>query len=190
MKKIILNLTKISVCVICVCLLGLVAVEASQYRLGDVDLKNRVNANDALLVLQDAASLYELSDYERFVADVNKDGQVNSIDALQILKVAAKVDIFKIEVELTTGEEYVIDKIYDVGAYRWNYEVNSDSGILVEKTVKDLPEDSAPGNTPEQVYTISAQAPGIYEVHFKLRQSWDKGEDIADECMYIISVKE
>lgn len=69
------------------------------------------------MVLQEAVKLIELDEYQKLVADVNKDTKIDAEDALQILKVAANMDVFRIYLNLAIGEEYVINKMYDNGSY-------------------------------------------------------------------------
>lgn len=171
----------------CISLSGTISLEASNYQLGDVNKDNLVNALDALLVLKSSAKICELDDYQKNVADVNKDGITNTDDALQILKVAAKLDVYKINVNLSVNQEYTIDRIFDSGKFVWSYEVVKGKGIFVEKTIKELPIDSAPGDTPEQVYTICANQPGTYNLLMKLVSVSDE-KDILEERMYIIQV--
>lgn len=58
------------------------------YVLGDVNEDTKINAVDALLILQYAVNKYELNDTQKLAADVNKDTKVNSVDALNILQYA------------------------------------------------------------------------------------------------------
>lgn len=58
------------------------------YMLGDVNEDTKINAVDALLILQYAVNKYELNDTQKLAADVNKDTKVNSVDALNILQYA------------------------------------------------------------------------------------------------------
>lgn len=69
----------------------------------------------------------------------------------------------------------------------WIYELNTDSGIVVEKEVKDLTSDSAPGDTAEQIYTITAKESGTYELVLKSTHVVDKS-DIKNEVVYIVNV--
>ena len=178
---------------LCICILGMVTAEASKYQLGDVYKNNIVDASDALFVLKNAAGLEELDDEQQFSADVNQDGQINADDALQILKVAAKIDVFRITVELSVGQEYVIDKIYDAGAYWWKYEMSTESGIFVDQYSIPIPDDPLKGPIDgepyEQVYTITAEKPGTYEIHFKLCEIGDATKSIAEARVYMLYVK-
>lgn len=61
------------------------------YTLGDVDESGKVNASDALLVLQFAAKLTDLSANQQLAADVDKSGKANASDALMILQYAANL---------------------------------------------------------------------------------------------------
>lgn len=190
MKKKVLKLSNFLLSLVtCISLLGNISLEASNYQLGDINNDNLVNALDALLVLKSSAKICELDDYQKNVADVNKDEITNTDDALQILKVAAKLDVFKINVNLSANQEYTIDKIFDSGTFVWSYEVaNANSkGISVEKTIKELPTDSAPGDTAEQVYKICANQPGTYNLLMKLVNVSDE-KDILEERLYIIRV--
>lgn len=61
---------------------------------GDVNEDGRVNASDALLVLQVAAKIIDVNKDEMNMSiwDLNSDGIVNAEDALKILKIAAKIE--------------------------------------------------------------------------------------------------
>lgn len=59
--------------------------------LGDINGDEKVNAEDALLALQSAAKLIELTESESKVGDANVDGRVDAEDALTILKIAAEL---------------------------------------------------------------------------------------------------
>ena len=55
---------------------------------GDVNSDGRINASDALLVLQASTAYITLSDSQKKLADVASDGKINSSDALKILQYA------------------------------------------------------------------------------------------------------
>ena len=57
---------------------------------GDVDGNGKVDANDALVVLQSTVNNTKLTEKQKATADVNGDGKVNSTDALEILQKATK----------------------------------------------------------------------------------------------------
>ncbi|MDE7398053.1 MAG: hypothetical protein K2N06_00855 [Oscillospiraceae bacterium] len=59
-----------------------------QYKKGDVNGDERVNAADATLILKHAVELITLNDEQLDRADVNGDGRVNAADATLILKMA------------------------------------------------------------------------------------------------------
>ena len=61
------------------------------YTRGDVNADGVVDAQDALLVLQNAAQLMELDEAQTKAADVNADGMISADDALQILQYAAQL---------------------------------------------------------------------------------------------------
>ena len=192
MKKKMILKTMLAVCsCVCVLLFGTLCTEASQYQLGDINEKDGVNAEDALMALQSAAQIVELNEYQHTVADVNKDGAVSAEDALQILQVAAKLDVFHISTEMMAGDTYTIDKIFDVGQYAWVYaELTPAGGLTIEKEVLPLPGDSPIGQTPEQVYTVSAEKAGVYELCFRLCPVNDPEADAVEERIYEITVKE
>lgn len=58
---------------------------------GDVNLDEKINAQDALDVLKHAASIAVLEGQPLKNADVNEDGNINAQDALEILKLAAGI---------------------------------------------------------------------------------------------------
>lgn len=59
--------------------------------LGDINGDTRINAQDALLVLQHSAKITELVDDQALAADVNEDSKINANDALLILRYAAHI---------------------------------------------------------------------------------------------------
>ena len=71
--------------VILICPLALHSAAAS---LGDVNEDGKINANDALMVLQHSVKAITLSASKQKLADVNADEKINSSDALEILYVA------------------------------------------------------------------------------------------------------
>ncbi len=177
-------------CVVGILLFSAIGVEASQYRLGDINTDGSVNAADALLALQSAAQINTLEADQVVAADVNKDNAVSAEDALQILTVAARLDIFRIPVGLNVdGDAYTIDKIFDVGAYVWNYTLTPDTGLALTKEVKELPEDSNEGETPEQVYTITAQKEGSYQLYFRLCPVGNPEGEAIEEMVFDIHAK-
>ena len=185
MKKMLSLLSRVCICVIFVFMVQIIPAEASSYQLGDIDQDGTVDASDALLVLQNSAQLVEFDEYQNIVADVNKDETIDASDALQILKVAAQLDKFTINVDLAVGDEYVIDKIFDVGSYMWIYEVSDESGLSVERTFAEFPDDRE--DFPEQTYTITAQKAGTYE--FLLKFIPVGGDEVKAETLYIFNVK-
>lgn len=60
--------------------------EEIEHIYGDLDWNERVEANDAFLVLCKTVDLVDFIDYHMVSADVNKDGKVSSVDALMILQ--------------------------------------------------------------------------------------------------------
>ena len=54
--------------------------------LGNVDEDDKVDTNDALLVLQFTVKSKTLTEWQRKVADVNGDGKVTAVDAMLILQ--------------------------------------------------------------------------------------------------------
>lgn len=67
--------------------LNFVVVNKSSTK-GDVNSDGRINASDALLVLQASTAFITLSDNQKKLADVTGEGKVNSSDALKILQYA------------------------------------------------------------------------------------------------------
>lgn len=57
--------------------------------LGDVNEDEKIDANDALDILKNAAKMKELTEEQEVAADVTKDGMVDANDALLILKFVA-----------------------------------------------------------------------------------------------------
>lgn len=66
--------------------------KAPEMLLGDVNGDEMVNARDALLILQNAASIVDLNEQQELVADMNQDGMINAMDALAVLRKAAGLD--------------------------------------------------------------------------------------------------
>lgn len=64
---------------------------ALPYVIGDVNLDEQINANDALAVLKHAAKMELLDNAGTVRADVNKDQSADAKDALEILKYAAHI---------------------------------------------------------------------------------------------------
>ncbi len=155
--------------------------------LGDVKTDGYVTAADARLALRASANLEKLDEKQTFAADVNIDGKVTAADARQILRVSAGIDVFRVNVELEVRQEYVIDSIYDLGAYGWSYTVSPETGLDVAKTVEKLPSDTPEGTAPEQVYTFTAQAPGTYTSDFKLAHLGD--HNVLNEIVFTFTVK-
>lgn len=61
------------------------------YKLGDVNLDDKINSEDALLILKHSAKVTMLEDIQLSLSDVNKDEAINAEDALQILKYVVKL---------------------------------------------------------------------------------------------------
>ena len=59
---------------------------------GDVNIDDKINAEDALLVLKHAAKMVILSGQNLEAADTNDDDSIDAKDALEILKYAAKIE--------------------------------------------------------------------------------------------------
>ncbi len=53
---------------------------------GDANLNTVTNSYDALYILQASAGLVDMNEYQLYAADLNGDAQINSIDALCLLK--------------------------------------------------------------------------------------------------------
>lgn len=81
------------------------SVVAFAAKLGDVDGNGKVQAADALYVLQHAAGLRTLTAEQQKRADYNKDGKVSAIDARKVLQVVAGLIP---EEEMTTSKPPVI----------------------------------------------------------------------------------
>lgn len=63
-----------------------VSAETKEVLLGDIDSSNVVNANDALLALQQSVDKTNLSEKQRSLADVDCSDTITATDALQILQ--------------------------------------------------------------------------------------------------------
>lgn len=65
--------------------------------------------------------------------------------------------------------------------------MEENAGITVIKTVKDMPENYAPGDTSEQVYTISAIETGTYKFVLKSVHVWNNNT-VYEKKEYIINI--
>lgn len=63
----------------------------NQTKIGDLNNDSKINSSDALLTLQAATGIVNLTQEQRSFADVNKDSKVNSQDALLILQFATNL---------------------------------------------------------------------------------------------------
>ena len=75
---------------------------------GDLNENGRVEASDARLVLQKAASLITLTDRQMALADVNQDGRVTAMDARATLRIAARIEA-PVVFETTGTEDDTVD---------------------------------------------------------------------------------
>ena len=65
---------------------------------GDVDGNQKIDATDALYVLQNCVGIRELDERATKAADVNNDGRIDTTDALNILQKAVGIlDMFEAE---------------------------------------------------------------------------------------------
>lgn len=114
MKKLICSILAVvfAFCAVCPAVLA----DGTPY--GDVDFSGNVNSGDALLVLQYATSLKDLTDDAKAVADVNADGSINSGDALSILQFATNlIEKFPAEEKKAPSTmEDILDLYKDVAA--------------------------------------------------------------------------
>ncbi len=66
--------------------------------IGDVNFDGRIDSNDALAVLRNVVGLLAFDDVQARLADVDGNGELNSVDSLYILKYAVRViDRFPVE---------------------------------------------------------------------------------------------
>lgn len=93
---------------------------AALYNYGDVTLDKKVNASDALLVLQIATGIKKPNNMQKALADVTADGKINSNDALSILMYATgqlkefkKTD--KNTLKATKVDPVISSKAYTIG---------------------------------------------------------------------------
>jgi hypothetical protein len=59
---------------------------------GNVSTSGTVKANDAALILRWIVRLEKLSDFQQFLADVDRDGKVTAADAAKILRYIVKLE--------------------------------------------------------------------------------------------------
>ena len=69
-------------------LLILISANAQTLR-GDVNGDGKINSTDALLILQSATGVVNLTDNQKKLADVNGDGKVNAVDLTLVRKYLA-----------------------------------------------------------------------------------------------------
>ena len=85
-----------------------VSAEENVIYYGDLNENGRVEASDARLVLQKAASLITLTDRQMALADVNQDGRVTAMDARATLRIAARIET-PVVFETTGTEDDTVD---------------------------------------------------------------------------------
>lgn len=94
---------------------------------GDVTADTKINANDALTVLQIATGLNTTNAYKDAIADVNADGRVNSNDALIILQFATGLkDDFGKSYDKTKKAK-TVDPIFADGKYTFTLTLSDES---------------------------------------------------------------
>lgn len=84
---------------------------------GDLNENGRVEASDARLVLQKAASLITLTDRQMRLADCNQDGKITAIDARTALRTAARLEtpiVFE-SAEIITQGEFITNLMNELG---------------------------------------------------------------------------
>lgn len=84
---------------------------------GDLNENGRVEASDARLVLQKAASLITLTDRQMRLADCNQDGKITAIDARTALRTAARLEtpiVFE-NAEIITQGEFITNLMNELG---------------------------------------------------------------------------
>ena len=94
-----------------------VSAEENVIYYGDLNENGRVEASDARLVLQKAASLITLTDRQMALADVNQDGRVTAMDARATLRIAARIEapvVFE-SPEIITQGDFVTSLVNDLG---------------------------------------------------------------------------
>ena len=161
--------------------------------IGDANRDNKVSVADAKTILRAVSNLTELDEVQIYNADVNKDGEITLADAKQILKVCADLDVFRVNVILEPGEEYVIDSVYDRGAYFWTCNVPiQDSlyrGLDCKIDVIEFPDKEYVGTPNEFIYTFSSMESGAtYTVDFKLAHVGNSN-DVLTEIIYTFYIK-
>ncbi len=74
---------------------ALLVVGASAYEMGDANLDGNVNTRDAVLIKQYVAEMVDLTDEQKYYADVVDDGtgKINMRDAVLILQHVAEMDV-------------------------------------------------------------------------------------------------
>lgn len=68
-------------------------VNGTKYVYGDVNLNGTVDAEDAVLVHKAIAGIVTLTDMQKKVADVTKDGEISTVDATEIQKYAMQLNV-------------------------------------------------------------------------------------------------
>ncbi|MBQ7961827.1 MAG: dockerin type I repeat-containing protein [Clostridia bacterium] len=104
-------LSLILCCIMIVSLLPMtVSADVTHIYYGDLNENGRVEASDARLVLQKAASLITLTDRQMALADVNQDGRVSAMDARTVLRTAARIEA-PVVFETNGTEDETVDYI-------------------------------------------------------------------------------
>ncbi len=162
--------------------------------LGNVDKRlSDITVSDAKAVLSYIASVKELDEEQKYAADVNMDGKINTLDAKQILKYCAELDVFRVNLELTVGQEYTLDPGLSITYHAWKPTLTWDpytgSGIEIEES-HDSPEpEDIVGGAGLQYFKIIAKAPGTYDLDLKYVVVFDQSQ-VEKEIIFTITVNE
>ncbi|MBQ6019630.1 MAG: dockerin type I repeat-containing protein [Clostridia bacterium] len=143
----------------------------SPVRMGDLNFDGKISSVDARIAIRASAKLESMNEEQQQASDVNFDGKTNSIDARQILRVAAKLGGFEITVAMSTNQEYVIDSMFTLGKYSWEYTVEPVDGLEIDKIVHD-PMTGTYENY-EVFYIIKPKKEGVFFLKCKLGESWN-----------------
>lgn len=89
-----------------------------QYKMGDVNLDNKVNVQDATIIQKSVSRSLELNELQKKLADVTGDGAVNISDVTLLQKVNVGLISFDLPlISVGAGENDLASLITEVGSY-------------------------------------------------------------------------
>ncbi len=164
---------------------------------GDVNGDCRVTSADARLALLFAARIRTGGSAEQLAADIDRSGSPDASDARQILRVAAKIDVLRVDVELFSHEGHpeLDDYSYVIGAlpavatqYRWIVQAEPAEGLTITEQTLDRSEAGSIGLAASQRFLVSANKTGDYTVRLVQKNDWE--DQWIDEIEFVFHVKD